>query len=159
MISIEPFLQYGVLGIIGYMYIKNSAKQSENQNAQFTKLINDLMEDRKETLHNFQTSLNNIMQVMIKQNNDFSTLFLEVNNKIDKVISDKRNLLEFFATFENLINERNKELMSLLADIKLQTSLISINCPAGNESLINKLLRKGIIAEEQILEVTNNEKK
>lgn len=159
MINIEPFLQYGVLGIIGYLYIKNSAKQSENQNSQFTKLINDLMEDRKETLNNFQNSLNNIMQVIIKQNNDFSTLFLEVNNKIDKVNFDRKNLLEFFVTFENLLNERNKELMSLLADIKLQSSLISINCPAENESLVKKLIYKDIITEEQIADVLNNEKK
>lgn len=159
MINIEPFLQYGVLGIIGYIFIKNSANQYEIQNVQFTKLINDLMEDRKDTLHNFQTSLNNIMQVIIKQNNDFSKLFLELNNRMDKVIEDRKNFLEFFVTFENLLNERNTELMLIMDDMRDQISLMELNCPTKNDSLINKLLKKGIMSEEQIFEVLNKEKK
>lgn len=116
--NIEPFLQYGVLGIIAFIFIKNATKQNETQNNNFVLLIKELITERKDTFDNFKNSLNTIIQTIIKQNNEVLMRFQDLETKINKMNEEKQNFLDFFIKTQDIINKSNIELNKIVDDLE-----------------------------------------
>lgn len=116
--DIEPFLQYGVLGIIAFIFLKNTAAQNKTQNDNYLLLMQELIKERKDSFDSVKNSLNTIIQTMIKQNNDVLMGFQDLESKIDKMNEEKQNFLDFFLKTQDIINKSNNELSKVIDDLE-----------------------------------------
>jgi ssRNA-specific RNase YbeY (16S rRNA maturation enzyme) len=152
--SIEPFLQYGVLGIIGFLFLKMASKMADSQMKQFELLISNLMQQKTEPIKDIKDSLTTVMQTVNNHNMHMTQACSDAVSKIDSELRDKRDLLQILMEMD----ERNKQLtveyMNSLNAHKMILFEMKKNCKgiSSKRQLGDILIQKGLITPQQLEE-------
>ena len=98
-LNIEAFLQYGVLGIIAWVFLKMTSKLFNSQLEQFKLLLDTVIEKDGKPIKDIEESVSLTQQMM---NNHQKYLIENIHNLTDKVNS----CLNEFRTLLNSIEKR-----------------------------------------------------
>lgn len=159
MFNIEPFLQYGVLGVIGYIYLKVSKGLFEKQSSQFELLMNNLVQEKSDSFDELKDLSAALLQTQNNQSKYITQLFNDLSTKLNSEYSDKQNLLTLFLKQDERSIKQNMEFTALLSEYKMIIYEMRINCSCLNKRRIgNILVEKGMISQEQLDCVVNEQR-
>jgi hypothetical protein len=149
--SIEPFLQYGILGIIGFIFLRYVNKILTNNSNQFESLLKTLIEQKTEPTEQLQQSINNILQTLYTQHTQEMQKTLEESSEAWKIFMEHENLTkDQIIAWENLL----LKFKSLLVDMRNHNGLTQ------NQKRIGEILmEKGYITFNQLQEALQEQNK
>jgi len=153
---IEPFLQYGVLGIIGFIFIKTASSLFNKQSKQFETLIDNLLTEKKDSFDELKESSIVILQTINNQCKYMTQLLNNILNKLDNEVAEKKDILKLFLEQNELSIERNIKSIELLNEYKMVLYEIRTNCSCitnNKRQIGNAIVKKGLITQEQLDEI------
>jgi len=158
--SIDVFLQYGVLGIIAWVFLQMVSKLFNSQLEQFKMLLDTIIEKNDKPVKDIEDSISLIQQMM---NNHQKYLMENIHNLTDKInssINEKDDIWKLFMNHEQQtiqhtqdINERLNEFRILLSNIEKRYNN-KISC----EKLEFLLTEKTSLTQSNIRDIIDNVK-
>jgi len=159
-LNIEAFLQYGVLGIIAWVFLKMTSKLFNSQLEQFKLLLDTVIEKDGKPIKDIEESVSLTQQMM---NNHQKYLIENIHNLTDKVnscLNEKDDIWKLFMNHEQQsiqhiqdINERLNEFRTLLNSIEKRYNM-KLSC----EKLEFLLTQKTALTQSEIRDIIDNAK-
>jgi Mg2+ and Co2+ transporter CorA len=159
--DIEPLLQYGVLGIIAWVFLNQSKSMFEKQQKQFELLINTLIKQKEEPLSKVQEGITMLTQLIHSQYKQILDSNSELTSEIEKSLEQKEDMWKIFMDHEARSKERTIEFINLLNSQKLVLLEMKKNCglAISPKRIGDRLLEKGYITQNQLIEVLEEQEK
>lgn len=154
--NIQLLIEYGVLGIIGYFFIRWSNKMFEKQDERFGMLMKSLMETKVEPITDLKESINLLHQLLNSNNKYMTETINNLTSEIGKSLNEKSILIEIVSSMEKNTKERDHELLNILNILRHVVLEMKKNCYAlqiSNKRLGDRLVEKGFITQTQLIEV------
>lgn len=133
---LENLLQYGVLGIIAFFFIRHSNQQQRESMKNFQTMLNEVLKANNTTQY-----METILQTIQSHNSNTIKTFAEISNKIKDEQEIQSLLLEIVFEYNNLI----KELKVALIKIKNNNSEDN-----RIDALCEELIKSGLVSKEYI---------
>ena len=159
-LSIDVFLQYGILGIIAWVFLKMTNKLFNSQLEQFKLLLDTIIQKDEKPVKDIEESISLIQQMM---NNHQKYLIENIHNLTDKVnscLNEKDDIWKLFMNHEQQsiqhiqdINERLNEFRTLLNSIEKR-----YNNKISYEKLEFLLNEKTTLTQSDIRDIIENVK-
>ena len=156
-LNIEAFLQYGVLGIIAWVFLKMTSKLFNSQLEQFKLLLDTVIEKDGKPIKDIEESVSLTQQMM---NNHQKYLIENIHNLTDKVnscLNEKDDIWKLFMNHEQQsiqhIHERLNEFRTLLNSIEKRYNM-KLSC----EKLEFLLTQKTALTQSEIRDIIDNAK-
>jgi len=159
-LSIDVFLQYGILGIIAWVFLKMTNKLFNSQLEQFKLLLDTIIQKDEKPVKDIEESISLIQQMM---NNHQKYLIENIHNLTDKInncINEKDDVWKLFMNHEQQsiqhaqdINEHLNEFRTLLTNIEKR-----YNNKISYEKLEFLLNEKTTLTQSDIRDIIENVK-
>lgn len=133
---LENLLQYSVLGIIAFFFIRHSNQQQKESMKNFQTMLNEVLKANSSVQY-----METILQTVQSHNSNTIKTFAEISNKIKNEQEVQSLLLEIIFEYNNLI----KELKIALIKIKNNNSE-----DARIDALCDELIKRGFVSKEDI---------
>lgn len=131
---ISSLIEYGVLGIIAYFYLKQSIRRDTSNMENFQAMLNTVM--NKDNTEQMATIINTLNA----HNQNSTKLIMELVSKIDDALEEKAILTDMLHEYSDMGNEFKEIVETIRTDAsKSQTDLINI------------MIREGYVTKEQVI--------
>ena len=150
--TIEPFLQYGALGVICFVFITVAYNLFNKQSKQFELLITNLVTQKNDSFDDLKDLLAALLQTLNNQNAHITQSFNEITNRLGIGITDRHDMLELFIKQDELSSKRYIEFISQLTEYKMVLYKMRTDCYCiANKKKIGAILvEKGYITQAQL---------
>lgn len=151
---LKMLMDYGVLGVICFVFLKQVLKLFKSRDEEFSKLLTTVMTEKKEPSIEIKNMLKEILQGTQKEHNNLSNNISELKNNIDDELVNKEDLINTITEFNKSIYEQRLENITLIKSYKML--LLDLKNTIGLNSSTRKigeiLISKGYITKDQLNE-------
>jgi spore germination protein YaaH len=149
------FAEFGVLGIMGYIFLKLAVKMFESIIKQFEFLIKSLMEQKSQPTTELKEGINTIIQAIANHNSHNNEVFNDLTDKLNQELNQKKDIFKLFVELESSLDQHNIEYIQIINSFKMLLLEMRNNCECTltKEKLGQRLIEKGYITSQQLNEI------